>query len=88
LIQSFGTSRQQALRDINTYITEHAPKNLTDDKQLKGYVPSKVFKPLFTAASSELVKESSTKADRGHASVFPNAACIGKNRRSAMTSRW
>lgn len=47
LIQSFGISRQQASKDINTYIGEHAPKNLTYDKQLKGYVPSKVFKPLF-----------------------------------------
>ena len=47
LIQSFGISRQQASKDINTYITEHAPKNLTYDKQLKGYVPSKQFKPLF-----------------------------------------
>jgi predicted DNA-binding transcriptional regulator YafY len=47
LIQSFGISRQQASKDINTYINEHAPKNLTYDKQIKGYVPSKVFKPLF-----------------------------------------
>ena len=47
LIQSFWISRQQASKDINTYITEHAPKNLTYDKQLKGYVPSKQFKPLF-----------------------------------------
>ena len=47
LIQSFGISRQQASKDINTYITEHAPRNLTYDKQLKGYVPSKQFKPLF-----------------------------------------
>lgn len=47
LIQSFGISRQQASNDINTYITEHAPRNLTYDKQLKGYVPSKLFKPLF-----------------------------------------
>ncbi|MBJ2270107.1 WYL domain-containing protein [Pseudomonas sp. MF6772] len=47
LIQSFGISRQQASKDINTYITEHAPRNLTYDKQLKGYVPSKLFKPLF-----------------------------------------
>lgn len=47
LTQSFGISRQQASKDINTYITEHAPKNLTYDKQLKGYVPSKQFKPLF-----------------------------------------
>lgn len=47
LIQSFGISRQQASKDINTYITEHAPKNLTYDKKIKGYVPSKGFKPLF-----------------------------------------
>ncbi|BAW25730.1 transcriptional regulator [Pseudomonas putida] len=46
MIQSFGISRQQASKDINTYITEHAPKNLTYDKQLKGYMPSKQFKPL------------------------------------------
>ena len=47
LVQSFGISRQQASKDINTYITEHAPKNLTYDRHLKGYVPSKAFKPLF-----------------------------------------
>ena len=47
LIQSFGISRQQASKDINTYINEHAPKNLTYDKHLKGYVPSKQFKPRF-----------------------------------------
>ncbi|HKS13533.1 MAG TPA: WYL domain-containing protein [Pseudomonas sp.] len=52
LIQSFGISRQQASKDINTYITEHAPKNLTYDKQLKGYVPSKHFKPLFIDESA------------------------------------
>ena len=47
LIQSFGISSQQASKDINTYITEHAPRNLTYDKQLKGYIPSKHFKPRF-----------------------------------------
>lgn len=47
LMQSFGISRQQASKDINTYISEHAPKNLDYDKHLKGYVPSKQFKPLF-----------------------------------------
>ncbi|WP_134536824.1 helix-turn-helix transcriptional regulator, partial [Pseudomonas aeruginosa] len=40
-------SRQQASKDINTYINEHASKNLTYDKHLKGYVPSKQFRPLF-----------------------------------------
>jgi predicted DNA-binding transcriptional regulator YafY len=47
LMQSFGISRQQASKDINTYINEHASKNLTYDKKIKGYVPSKTFKPLF-----------------------------------------
>lgn len=47
LMQSFGISRQQASKDINTYITEHAPKNLTYDKHLKGYVPSLKFSPKF-----------------------------------------
>lgn len=47
LMQSFGISRQQASKDINTYINEHAPKNLVYDKYLKGYVPTKQFKPLF-----------------------------------------
>lgn len=46
-MQSFGISRQQASKDINTYISEHAPKNLEYDKYLKGYVPSKQFKQLF-----------------------------------------
>ncbi len=47
LIQSFGISRQQASKDINSYITDYAPKNLEYDKHLKGYVPSRHFKPLF-----------------------------------------
>jgi len=47
LMQSFGISRQQASKDINTYITEHAPLNLTYDKQLKGYVPTETFTPRF-----------------------------------------
>ncbi|MGY4531485.1 putative DNA-binding transcriptional regulator YafY [Pseudomonas sp. TE3786] len=47
LMQSFGISRQQASKDINSYLTEYAPKNLDYDKHLKGYVPSKTFTPLF-----------------------------------------
>ncbi|HCV38774.1 MAG TPA: WYL domain-containing protein, partial [Pseudomonas sp.] len=38
--------------DINTYITEHAPKNLVYDKQLKGYVPSNQFIPKFIEDSA------------------------------------
>lgn len=52
LMQSFGISRQQASKDINTYITEHASRNLTYDKQLKGYVPSKTFNPRFIDLSA------------------------------------
>ncbi|GAB3471438.1 helix-turn-helix transcriptional regulator [Azotobacter salinestris] len=52
LMQSFGISRQQASKDINTYINEHAPKNLTYDRHLKGYVPSPKFKPLFIEDSA------------------------------------
>lgn len=47
LMQSFGISRQQASKDINSYIADYAPKNLEYDKHLKGYVPSRHFKPLF-----------------------------------------
>lgn len=52
LMQSFGISRQQASKDINSYLTEYAPKNLDYDKHLKGYVPSKAFKPLFIDESA------------------------------------
>ncbi|MFT0520582.1 WYL domain-containing protein [Pseudomonas sp.] len=47
LMQSFGISRQQASKDINTYISDYASKNLVYDKQIKGYVPTRQFKPLF-----------------------------------------
>jgi len=52
LMQSFGISRQQASKDINTYINEHAPENLTYDKKLKGYVPAKSFAPRFIENSA------------------------------------
>ncbi len=52
LMQSFGISRQQASKDINTYLNEHAPKNLTYDRHLKGYKPAKNFRPLFIDGSA------------------------------------
>ncbi len=52
LMLSFGISRQQASKDINTYLNEHAPKNLIYDRQLKGYKPSKTFQPLFIDGSA------------------------------------
>ena len=51
-MQSFGISRQQASKDINTYLNEHAPKNLTYDRHLKGYKPTKGFQPLFIDGSA------------------------------------
>lgn len=47
LSQSFGISRQQASKDINTYINDYASKNLVYDKQAKGYLPTRHFKPVF-----------------------------------------
>lgn len=47
LMQSFGISRQQASKDINSYLGDYAPDNLDYDKHLKGYVPSAGFTPLF-----------------------------------------
>ena len=47
LCESFGIGRQQASRDINAYINEHAPDNLTYDRSLKGYCPTSAFSPRF-----------------------------------------
>ena len=49
LIKSFGIGRQQASKDINTYMTEIAPGNLIYDKTLKGYKPSNTFVPRLTS---------------------------------------
>jgi len=66
LIQSFGISRQQASKDINTYISEHVSKNLTYDKRIKGYVPSRTFKPRFIDLSAsaylDLLAQNSERA--------------------------
>ncbi|MFF7709483.1 WYL domain-containing protein [Pseudomonas sp. NPDC007930] len=52
LTQSFGISRQQASKDINSYINDYAPDNLEYDKHVKGYVPAKGFKPVFIGDSA------------------------------------
>lgn len=52
LMQSFGISRQQASKDINTYLADYAPRNLTYDRSQKGYVPGKSFRPLFIDGSA------------------------------------
>ncbi|MGF1726521.1 helix-turn-helix transcriptional regulator [Photobacterium nomapromontoriensis] len=53
LIQSFGIGRQQASKDINSYLTEIAPDNLIYDKHLKGYKPSGNFVPQLTRGHAD-----------------------------------
>jgi len=48
ICHSFGIGRQQASKDINTYLRELAPGNLFYDRHLKGYVPSANYKPVVT----------------------------------------
>lgn len=48
ICHSFGIGRQQASKDINTYLRELAPGNLVYDRHLKGYVPSDGFAPRVT----------------------------------------
>lgn len=53
LCNSFGIGRQQASKDINTYLREIAPGNLEYDKQIKGYVPTAGFKPTVTTGTAD-----------------------------------
>lgn len=53
LMQSFGIGRQQASKDINTYLSDIAPGNLIYDKHLKGYKPSKIFSPKLTSGHTD-----------------------------------
>jgi predicted DNA-binding transcriptional regulator YafY len=48
LCETFGIGRQQASKDINTYLKEVGPDNLEYDKFLKGYKPSPDFSPQVT----------------------------------------
>lgn len=48
LIDAFGIGRQQASKDINTYLKTIAPGNLVYDKYIKGYRPSQAFIPKLT----------------------------------------
>ena len=47
LQSSFGIKRAQASRDIAAY-REYAPGNIVHDASIKGYKPTKNFKPIFT----------------------------------------
>lgn len=51
LCNCFDIGRQQASREINTYLKEHAPDNLEYDMQIAGYSASKTFDPIFTRGS-------------------------------------
>lgn len=53
LCNSFGIGRQQASKDINTYLREIAPGNLEYDKQIKGYIPSAKFIPKVTTGTAD-----------------------------------
>ena len=53
LIKSFGIGRQQASKDINSYLADIAPGNLVYDKQLKGYKPSDSFAPELTSGHAD-----------------------------------
>lgn len=53
LIKNFGIGRQQASKDINSYLADIAPGNLVYDKQLKGYKPSHSFKPKLTSGHAD-----------------------------------
>ncbi len=48
ICHSFGIGRQQASKDINTYLRALAPGNLVYDRHLKGYVPGPDFRPVVT----------------------------------------
>ncbi|GAB3517055.1 helix-turn-helix transcriptional regulator [Photobacterium alginatilyticum] len=53
LIQSFGIGRQQASKDINSYLNDIAPGSLIYDKSLKGYKPSNSFIPKLTSGHAD-----------------------------------
>nr|WP_207775132.1 WYL domain-containing protein [Tamilnaduibacter salinus] len=48
ICHAFGIGRQQASKDINTYLREVAPGNLAYDRHRKGYVPASDFQPAVT----------------------------------------
>jgi len=53
LCESFGIGRQQASKDINTYLREVGPGNLDYDKHIKGYVPAGEFSPAVTRGHAD-----------------------------------
>jgi len=57
ICHSFGIGRQQASKDINTYLRQLAPDNLLYDRHLKGYIPSPTFRPVVTRGQAAEYQE-------------------------------
>ncbi|CAM3166432.1 WYL domain-containing protein [Vibrio rarus] len=77
LCECFDIGRQQASREINSYINEHSTTNLEYDLPLAGYTASKTFQPLFT---------------KGHVDEYLNLLAVNdrlmsKNNHSALGFR-
>lgn len=53
LIDTFGIGRQQASKDINTYLEQVGPGNIEYDRFLKGYKPTETFKPKVTSGIAD-----------------------------------
>lgn len=53
LCNSFGIARQQASKDINSYLRDIAPNNLVYDSKLRGYKPSANFTPKLTSGLAD-----------------------------------
>lgn len=53
LCNTFGIGRQQASKDINTYIGKIGIDNLEYDRFLKGYKPTTHFKPIVTSGTAD-----------------------------------
>ena len=53
LCNSLGIGRQQASKDINSYLRDVAPGNLVYDRHLKGYKPTPEFHPRLTTGNAD-----------------------------------
>jgi len=53
LIDYFAIGRQQASKDINEYVKNIAPNNLTYNSSLKGYEPTNSFSPVITSGNAD-----------------------------------
>lgn len=53
LCDTFGIGRQQASKDINNYLADIGPGNLTLDRKIKGYIPTPAFEPKVTSGIAD-----------------------------------